>query len=74
VICLYLIGSFHIGIGICGIIGGSRNNAWSVFCKFIYGLGAILGFVAFLIVGILAFELTAVFSNTSIRKQIKKYF
>jgi hypothetical protein len=58
-------------VGIFGVIGGKKKNAC---CLAIYNLGAILGFLAFLIVGSLAFALTNVFANTSNSKNKKKIY
>jgi hypothetical protein len=60
--CLYIFGGCLVGVGIFGIIGGHKKNAC---CLTIYNIGAILGFIVFLVVGAVAYGVTAVFASTS---------
>jgi hypothetical protein len=62
VIFLYILGGALVILGIFGVVGGHKKNA----CMLgVYNFGAILALVLFIIIGAIAYGVTAVFSHSS---------
>lgn len=68
VACLYIFGILLIFLGICGFIGGKKKSKC---CMMIFDIGLIVGFAAFLIIGIVSSVIT---SNLGDESLSNKYF